>query len=252
MSPSVRQSHGMSRRATSAAVARLPSLRSVQGGPMGPMEPPVTEGASGVEPMGMQGVAMGTMYDTDSHSNSTRSRSRYSHAAAPTAAPSNAGFNTSHGRLPGTAPPSSSQNSRASESYLPTAPYQEMMQTFGREDPAVERARMSMAGTRKQAELPLPQPGRPQGPTSQAMEPAMPQSRLGRRILTQKPVRQPDFVRAKVAGESSKAMPLDYTNVECVTCRSTIEIPKSAVVILCPTCEQVHPAASCRVVRVGY
>ncbi len=154
----------------------------------------------------MPGVAVGTMYESSEHS---------SHFSSP-----------------------------SNVANLPNAPYQQLMQHYARENPPVHGARVSPRS--KHNQRPYPQPGRPQEPTTPAIEPNVPPSRLGRRMLARKIERKPDFVVAEFATASP---PIDSTNVECITCQAALEIPKSVIVILCPNCDQIQPAASCRVVR---
>lgn len=249
MTPSARMAGTGSRRVTTAA--KMPSSRSILGGTVD-LEPQF----STVGPM--HGVAMGAMYEGDSYSGGgSTSRNLQSQGSRYAAAP-NAGVGGGGGirMMGGTSPPTSLHNAASagsangSVSFLPNAPYQDLMQNYGREDPSILRARKSMASA-KTTERPYPQPGPPQEPTIQATEPTPPASRLGRRILTQRPERQPDFIVAKLCtGQSTTALDFCY-HVECVTCRASIEIPKNIVMLSCPNCDQVHPAASCRVLRAG-
>jgi len=249
--PSTRMTTTGSRRATSAA-ARMPSTRSIQD-VAGPMEPAM----EGQPPAGMQGVAMG-MYEGDAYSGGSGGRNPGTAALAQTNrySPPGAG-GAAHRMVSNSSPPPASLRDAGSPlsgggsvGYLPNAPYQEMLQNYGREDPSIQRARHSMAAKPKPADRPYPVPGPPQEPTNQAIEPTLPASRLGRRMLTHRPERQPDYVVAKLSdGQSSSS--LDCTLVECVACRATVEIPKSTVMLSCPSCDQVHPAASCRAVQAG-
>jgi hypothetical protein len=123
--PSTRQSQGHSRRVTSQA-ARMPSQRSMAG-EMAPTEPVVSDGAvSAAEAAaGIQGVAVGTMYETDSHTSGGGSRGVMSSSRYATS-PSNAAFGAaSHRMTPAaTGPPSALQNSAsagsASVAFFPT------------------------------------------------------------------------------------------------------------------------------------
>ena len=118
---------------------------------------------------------------------------------------------------------------------------------------------------------PRPHAGAPRGSTVRPMEPSAPPSRLGRRILTSKPERQPDFIAASLdrppsplpqpplflhhggggGGTSTTMITTSYymtTHVECPTCANGMFIPKSTVLVLCPVCDEVNPVARCRVV----
>jgi predicted RNA-binding Zn-ribbon protein involved in translation (DUF1610 family) len=136
--------------------------------------------------------------------------------------------------------------------YLPSAPYQEMLQHSGKDDPTVELARTQMASHqyRTQAErlYPNPKAGLPQEPTAQAIEPTIPASRLGRRCLTHKPKRTPDLVQGKMVQDVVvQADNMNVTHVHCVGCGVTLQIAKNTVVVNCPKCDQVHLSASCRI-----
>lgn len=198
-----------SRRVTSATM-QMPSTRSIfAGGPMEPqLEPPET---------GMAGVAVGTIYDSSDHS---------SHFTHP--------------------PP----GALVSNSSLPGAPYRDLMQTYSRDDPMMHRGgRLSTGSSRpRPSQRPYPQSGPPQGPNTPSVEPTVPQTRLGRRMLARKAERQPDFVPAKFADALA---PVDCTNLECIMCQAALEIPKTAVVLVCPNCDEVQPVANCRILRIG-
>ena len=177
----------------------------------GPMEPQM-------EPeTGMPGVAVGTIYDSSDHS---------SHFAHPQMGALNTG------------------------SSLPGVPYRDLMQTYSRDDPMMHRGgRPSGSSSRpRSTQKPFPQAGRPQAPTNPAVEPTAPPTRLGRRMLVRKAERQPDFVAAKFADAPA---PVDCTNLECIMCQAALEIPKTAVVLSCPNCDEVQPVANCRIVRIG-
>lgn len=237
-----------------AATANMPSMRSMV--PPNPAEPAMT---SGVGAGRMSGVAMGTVYEGDSQSAGS---SRTPQVSAGAGVPS--GQNSAHeGHHPSFASTSGSENGpltsnnrldvsvgSGSAGYLPNAPYQEMLQSFGKEDPTIARARSQMASLKhsKQMDRPYPEAGLPQEPTSQAKEPSIPPSRLGRRILANKPKREPNFVIPKLQGGEISAE-LQMSNLECVDCHACLLVPKSAVVIWCPNCDQVSLVANCRVLR---
>lgn len=162
---------------------------------------------------GMPGVAVGTIYDSSDHS------SHFGHA------PLGAG------------------------SSLPGVPYRDLMQTYSRDEPMMHRGRTSTNSSRPRAsQRPYPQAGPPQGPTTPPVEPTVPPTRLGRRMLARKAERQPDFVSAKFADAPA---PVDCTNLECIMCQAALEIPKTAVVLSCPNCDEVQPVANCRIIRIG-
>ena len=123
-----------------------------------------------------------------------------------------------------------------------------MLQSFEKEDPTIARARMQMASMKnsKQMERPYPKPGVPQEPTSQAMEPTIPQSRLGRRMMVHKSKREPSFVIPTIQSNGRED---SGSNLECTGCHVTLHVPKTAIVILCPNCDQVQLVANCRVIR---
>jgi predicted RNA-binding Zn-ribbon protein involved in translation (DUF1610 family) len=133
--------------------------------------------------------------------------------------------------------------------FLPDAPYRAMLSQYGTEDPTVERARSIMASHQgqRQAGRPSAKAGVPQESTAQAVEPAVPASRLGRRCLTHRPKRQPDLVRGKVLQHPSNNTNPTLAHVECISCGVTLEISKNAIVVNCPSCSQVHHTATCRI-----
>lgn len=242
-----------------AATATMPSMRSVV--PPSPAEPAMS---SGVGSRRISGVAMGTVYEADSQSAGS-SRTPQVLPGAPAAAAVGGHGNshvspfTSVGSEPAPQPSAHQKVDMSvgsgSAGYLPNAPYQEMLQSFGKEDPTIARARSQMASLRnsKQMDGPFPKAGLPQEPTSQAMEPTIPHSRLGRRILANntKPMREPTFVIPKVLGNDviSTKEGLQSNNLECTGCHVTLLVAKSAVVMLCPNCDQVQSVANCPVRR---
>lgn len=132
-----------------------------------------------------------------------------------------------------------------------SAPYQSMLQTSrSREDPTIARARQSMAGIGEinEQERPLPGSPPPQHPTETYVEPAIPPSRLGRRCLVQKPKREPELVKGLVVQNSSSGnISNSKVYVGCANCGVTMQISKNAVVVSCPNCYEIRPAASCSV-----
>lgn len=251
------------RRVTTTS-AQMPSMRSVMG-QGGPIEPGIPAGLSSAR---MRGVAVGTVYETDSQSaGSSRTGGKPAAMAATVdMTPSATSFTPNDGISP-TDPyqvENSTRQMGTSSHSMPTssnlgysinAPYQDMMlHGFGHgEDPSIERARTQMAShaKSKEPEIPAPKPGLPHDPTSQAKEPKLPSTRLGRRILSQKLPRQPDFVKATLVSPNE---PLDFLTssscyVECVSCGATLHLPSGAVVLTCPSCDQVRPVACCRIIQ---
>lgn len=248
-----RQGPGGRRIMTSNTTNTMPSMRSVV--PPNPAEPVLssTTGSSR-----MSGVAMGTVFEGDSQSNAS-SRTplvpsvggQNTSGGSPMVAPLTSSTASENGPPPTNTRPEVSVGS-SSVGFLPDAPYQEMLQSFEKEDPTIARARMQMASLKnsKQMERPYPKPGVPQEPTSQAMEPTIPQSRLGRRMMVHKSKREPSFVIPTIQS-SANGMDEHQTgsNLECTGCRMTLRVPKTAIVILCPNCDQVQLVANCRVIR---
>jgi len=129
-----------------------------------------------------------------------------------------------------------------------SAPYQGMKVPYVEEDDTVERARILMASHQGKTQArPSPKPGRPPEPATQAIEPAMPASRLGRRCLTQRPKRKPDLVKGRVVQQLQPKRNVAF--VECASCGVTLEIARNAIVVNCPHCSQVHHTATCRIVQ---
>ena len=155
----------------------------------------------------------------------------------------------------------------SSESFMPDAPYQNMMNTFSNntggnaQDPAVERARNIMASRSGGGGMgsagdngtvgsrPMPVAGRPMPPETPSIEPAVPPAQLGRRILTNKPKREPDLVRGRAVQQITSSS--KKTHVLCSGCGALLQIPKSAIVVHCRNCNGVYPTASCRLPNLG-
>jgi hypothetical protein len=156
------------------------------------------------------------------------------------------------------APPSGLHLVQSDGSYLPAAPYQNMMQNFNNNapDPTVERARNLMAGrtdTSAADSRPMPVAGRPVPPETPPVEPSVPPAQLRRRILSNKPKREPDLVRGKVVQQiQSSSSSSKKTHVLCVGCGVMLQISKTAIVVHCRNCNGVHPTASCEVPNNGH
>jgi len=113
-------------------------------------------------------------------------------------------------------------------------------------------------GARRNNYYPRPQSGTSRMSTVKPIEPTPPPSRLGRRGLLHKPERQPDLVTAPLEPTSTPtpAVPNGTTmghhrnpttyEVECATCGNHLQIPSTAVMVLCPFCDTVNPVAICR------
>jgi LSD1 subclass zinc finger protein len=202
---------------------------------------------SGIPP----GVAVGTLYEAANHPHSPAGAHHYAAAAAAAMASSSPVAHSMAGlyyqdRRGGAA-------ATAAGATTPTRnhdpPSLSLMGHHHQQEEARSPTRNQEAPTRP-ANFPCPQPGAPRGSTVQPAEPSLPRTRLGRRILTTKPQRQPDLVVAKfdqATTPTSSTRLLDCTDVECATCSNSLQIPKSAVVVMCPICDQVNPVASCRV-----
>ena len=163
--------------------------------------------------------------------------------------------------------PAGLQQDTSSGSFMPDAPYQNMMNTFSNntggnaQDPAVERARNIMASRSGGGGMgsagdngtvgsrPMPVAGRPMPPETPSIEPAVPPAQLGRRILTNKPKREPDLVRGRAVQQITSSS--KKTHVLCSGCGALLQIPKSAIVVHCRNCNGVYPTASCRLPNLG-
>jgi predicted RNA-binding Zn-ribbon protein involved in translation (DUF1610 family) len=149
------------------------------------------------------------------------------------------------------APPGGLHHEQSDGSFMPAAPYQNMMQNFNNNvaDPTVERARNLMAGHSENNSgpdsRPMPVAGRPLPPSTPSVEPSVPPAQLRRRILTNKPKRDPDLVRGKVVQQIQSSS--KKTHVLCAGCGVMLQISKTAIVVHCPNCNGVHPTASCHV-----
>lgn len=236
-----------------STAARMPSMNLVQ--QMNTLEEPSMMD-TGVP--GLPGVAVGAMYDEESGAASNLKEAgagatqRYS-AGSQASHPAAMATSLHQQDMPYAVQTVYDDNNMTHPHHHHNAqenPYQNLVATGGhamqkQEDPSLERARSQMAN--QPSKLPHPEAGRPQPTTIQFTEPIMPSSRLGRRILLNKPERQPDFVPAELSDHSQPHRALDFIYVECGTCGSRLSIPKSAVMVSCPVCDHVHPAASCRV-----
>lgn len=222
-------------RRVAAPTMALQSMTSLTAGLQGPEEPVAfTSGNVGVG-----------IYETDSASGE--------HAQYNTSTSNSSGYDTYDRQQQQQQQHSSYEHNRTTlreassgGNFLPNAPYQDMLSHYGKEDPSVERARILMASHQgnQQAGRPTVKAGVPQEPNIEVIEPNMPSSRLGRRCLTHRPKRQPDLVRGKVNGNSNNP---NMIHVECVACGNILEISKHAIVVYCPTCFEVHHAATCRI-----
>jgi hypothetical protein len=129
---------------------------------------------------------------------------------------------------------------------MPAAPYQALMQNARREDTSSERFRSLTANQSSETErLPAPEAGAPRASTLRASEPTILSSRLSRHILNNKPERKPDLVVAKVAHGLT---PLGVKCPSTPSCGTILEIPRSAVLMSCPVCHDVHIVATCQAI----
>ena len=182
-------------------------------------------------------------------------RGNYDDDAMPTSSRPNSGpspYDNMNGPPPG---PTSDLHEGASDgSYMPDAPYQNMMNSYSNNppDPTVERARSIMASRGDSSNTdsrPMPIAGRPMAPETSAIEPAVPPAQLRRRILINKPKREPDLVRGKVVKQITPSS--KKTHVLCAGCGVMLQISKTAIVVHCRNCNGVHPTASCRIPTGG-
>lgn len=108
---------------------------------------------------------------------------------------------------------------------------------------------------------PPPRPGKPRIPTTSAVEPFLPSSRLGRRCLTtEKPHRQPDKVvgdMTNTAGNNDDDHNDDGGGVNgtraattirivCPGCETIVRIPRNVIVMECPNCGLTCPTVTCQ------
>lgn len=225
---------------------------------MGPIVEPGMDTPTAVSPAAHRnlpldmpaGVAMGTMYEYDQdYEDDYNHDYRYNSTAAAAAYPDS--HPPLHHQRPANLKSDSSEEDPPEEALpstdLPQAPYQSMLQeerarTSTTHMAAASRSRLTAT---QAAPRPYPKPGLPPEPNLGAWEPLLPQSRLGRRILT-KPLRRPDFVRASILQETNRSTPLppETSAFECGTCGSLLGFSTFAVVVRCPSCGNVQPAAS--------
>jgi len=96
--------------------------------------------------------------------------------------------------------------------------------------------------------LPTPTAVPPPRPNQKPVEPSVPASRLGRRCLTRKPKREPDLVKGLVvAGANRTIRARDTVVVNCANCGTEIQIARNAIVVSCPSCYKISPAATCKI-----
>ena len=219
-------------------------------------------GGSSSNVLGMPGVAMGTLYD-DQGPNPPEA----SHLAASMSPHRTMGWppsRTFHDEMSSDPPFQDRAGSRPTSRDDP-----EGEQGGGGSRPSSHTTttmESAAPSSRRHPNYPQPHAGAaPRASTVRPLEPSAPASRLGRRILTHRPERQPDFVAATLEEGPSRpplheeaaigATPTTWTitlastltSVECVTCGTFLPIPKSTVLVLCPVCDEVNPVASCRV-----
>ena len=140
--------------------------------------------------------------------------------------------------------------------FLASHPYQNLISSQGlgggggEDDAAVQRAR-SRQSTR-QPKRPLPKAGLPLEPTALPVEPNVPSSRLSRRGIAAKK-RIPDLDVGTVLSSRADLQKLqqgqDHTAayvVDCSSCGAVLQTKKGAILIQCPSCQEVHPTAGCR------
>jgi len=96
-------------------------------------------------------------------------------------------------------------------------------------------------------ELPTPTAIPPPKPNYTPLEPSVPHSRLGRRCLIDKPKREADLVKGlAVVGADGSIRSRDTIVVNCAKCGADLSMPRSAIVVSCPSCYKISPAASCK------
>jgi predicted RNA-binding Zn-ribbon protein involved in translation (DUF1610 family) len=139
-----------------------------------------------------------------------------------------------------------------------SAPYQTMMQQEQDEDPTVARARSLMLAHRdnRPSKLPEPTPGIPMEPTQSAIEPTKPETRIGRRYILKKPQRAPDLIKAtlitspnqlqQLLDQSQQGETVVVYALDCASCGAPLQVHKTAILVSCPQCDSVNPAATCR------
>ncbi|KAG7365335.1 hypothetical protein IV203_038538 [Nitzschia inconspicua] len=116
--------------------------------------------------------------------------------------------------------------------------------------PPVPTANVSQLRSHPATDIrPQPRPGPPKEPLAQPVEPPMPRTKLGRRCLAQKWQRKPDKTTAEVVvyGLAEDVPSRDsLLEMECPGCQVLLQVARTTLLIECPNCEEVHPAAKCR------
>jgi hypothetical protein len=94
---------------------------------------------------------------------------------------------------------------------------------------------------------PHPRAGVPQEPSGGVRPLPPPKTRLGRRCLTERRPRRPDKA---VGSLEFSGQDHHIVSVECAGCSTLLRVGKTAIMIECPKCQEVHPAVTCRVVEM--
>jgi hypothetical protein len=119
----------------------------------------------------------------------------------------------------------------------------------GQTPPAVAPAESSHPRPQQVTDTrPYPRPGLPKEPATPAAEPDMPTTKLGRRCLAQKWKRTPDKTVAEVVVDGLlEEIPSrdSLLQMQCAGCEVLLQVPRTTLLVECPNCEEVHPAAKC-------
>lgn len=99
---------------------------------------------------------------------------------------------------------------------------------------------------------PLPRETDARPPSPSHVEPAMPSPKFNRRFLKKDYQRMPDLCRGKLLSEFQEQKQNGYSDEEdeesryvtlkCHNCRNVLQVSKSAILVKCSVCKQVHPA----------